>query len=75
MTISRHFSEITSHSLYPASRKDNIAVCVQVVGVNEWNEDVLSIANCDDSAQNLPLVHDKYDCPKLQVGPVLLLIC
>ncbi|CAL5218970.1 g724 [Coccomyxa viridis] len=39
---------------------------IPVVGVNEWNEDVLSIANCDDSAQNLPLVHDKYDCPKLQ---------
>ncbi len=62
-------------ALQSAGRKDKCAVCVQVVGVNEWNEDVLSIGSCDDSAQNLPLVHDKYDCPKLQVGAMPLSIC
>ena len=43
--------------------------------MNEWDEDVLTIGTSDDSAQNLPLVHDAYGCPGLQVRLSNLSIC
>lgn len=54
---------------------DNLPCFVQVVGVNEWDEDVLTIGTSDDSAQNLPLVHDDYGCPGLQVCPTASSLC
>ncbi len=43
--------------------------------MNEWDEDVLTIGTSDDSAQDLPLVHDAYGCPGLQAGLRPLSIC
>ena len=48
---------------------------MQVVGVNEWDEDVITIGTSDDSAEKLPLVHDAYGCPALQVRLRTLAIC
>lgn len=43
-----------------------------MVGVNDWDDDELVINNSGDSAEDLPLVRDKYGCPGLQVQPPLL---
>lgn len=47
----------------------------QVVGVNDWDTDVVTIGTSDDSAQNLPLVHDVLGCPGLQVGLIIAMRC
>ena len=50
----------------------NCCACVQVVGVNDWDTDVVTIHTSDDSAQDLPLVHDVLGCPGLQVDLTML---